>query len=1068
MADPFLKVVLRQIIAKILFYHTRYDRFQASTLAALGDLFIDYLQQLALAAKFHANYAGRTRIEFHDVLMALENQGPESSVAALPNWCRAMNWRAGTRKYTEAMQGKLAWDARLAAIIPTSDSPSTTGDDMLTLEYADVTPDDLFVDLEFLDPSGDSMDLDQIAPSIAHQLNGGPQTSAHDEFELYDSDSEHTHVGSPSPSSHRTTSMLDTFQNYLHEQAGLADQHYIPSFMPELPLSALPEDFRLRHSRSASPSLIVPASTDGPKPPLSSAPATTAAEETTSILPPSLDARPVPEDSSLDEASALMALVDQPVVPLGPGEDNLYNRPRLPAPNKLDTLLQDVQTVTSRSQATSLLPARSPPAFLSTPNMNRTPSSSLGGSSEPSAIGSANHQHLDDLFSQIMRLESPGSSKKSGRRHPSGGAGLPTTQPTPSGLSFTADTHAPSSALSAPTSVSQAESTLIPSASLFNYPNQIVHPAVQLGSTPCTIPSLLKQLVPRSRGLSIVPSRKPSTHLQLPTYPPVDSNGSISSAGLMHNGGTGGGGHNSRGSIGGGVAHNALGLGSGGQHTPIAIPTSVFSHPSSGAGGSGTPPHLGLGSGSATPSMRSSASGKPPKLKLMGRPPTPLADYSSATGLGMGNSPNVESTSSTTSAAPSSRAISIPSSMFRPGTPQRHPPSSPLHIVLNADGSSSAMSPTAAGATFHSTAASSPPQPTSLTSSMLGRRDSSSSTPTIRIRHQSPAPPTGGVSGRLDDHRSPSPLPSTPSTPATAGPPKIKIKFSNLKLKAPAPPSSSASAGASPAYDRFGDSRRSASGNGLRGDGHNVSVPGRTNGGHAEGRKLSTSSSSSASLALGHNSHSDNRAPPSPLPAPYPSSTSSLKHPATDSSNGYRGSGGTSPATHSRTSSSSSASSHPKKRRKSSLAGSSPAPFSSSKPPPHHPSHPQPYPSPGGNPSMSPHMPPPPPLAPTTTHPSPYPNSHSHSHSHSLSHPHPVSSRPLPLPLGFRNEPPANLNQEDITRCVCATPYLDDSSFMISCDKCKQWFHGRCVGILPGSVPESWFCPRCVSRLKKR
>ena len=30
--------------------------------------------------------------------------------------------------------------------------------------------------------------------------------------------------------------------------------------------------------------------------------------------------------------------------------------------------------------------------------------------------------------------------------------------------------------------------------------------------------------------------------------------------------------------------------------------------------------------------------------------------------------------------------------------------------------------------------------------------------------------------------------------------------------------------------------------------------------------------------------------------------------------------------------------------------------------------------------------------------------------------------------------------------CVCSTPY-DESRFYISCDYCKGWFHGECVGV---------------------
>merc|ERR1712158_174646 len=31
--------------------------------------------------------------------------------------------------------------------------------------------------------------------------------------------------------------------------------------------------------------------------------------------------------------------------------------------------------------------------------------------------------------------------------------------------------------------------------------------------------------------------------------------------------------------------------------------------------------------------------------------------------------------------------------------------------------------------------------------------------------------------------------------------------------------------------------------------------------------------------------------------------------------------------------------------------------------------------------------------------------------------------------------------------CICQQPY-DETQFYIGCEKCSDWFHGRCVGIL--------------------
>ncbi|MEE6507150.1 hypothetical protein FKM82_007977 [Ascaphus truei] len=48
--------------------------------------------------------------------------------------------------------------------------------------------------------------------------------------------------------------------------------------------------------------------------------------------------------------------------------------------------------------------------------------------------------------------------------------------------------------------------------------------------------------------------------------------------------------------------------------------------------------------------------------------------------------------------------------------------------------------------------------------------------------------------------------------------------------------------------------------------------------------------------------------------------------------------------------------------------------------------------------------------------------------------------------------------------CFCRTPY-DDSQFYIGCDRCQNWFHGRCVGILQSEAEyiDEYVCPQCQS-----
>uniref|UniRef100_A0A669E3K6 Bromodomain PHD finger transcription factor n=1 Tax=Oreochromis niloticus TaxID=8128 RepID=A0A669E3K6_ORENI len=48
--------------------------------------------------------------------------------------------------------------------------------------------------------------------------------------------------------------------------------------------------------------------------------------------------------------------------------------------------------------------------------------------------------------------------------------------------------------------------------------------------------------------------------------------------------------------------------------------------------------------------------------------------------------------------------------------------------------------------------------------------------------------------------------------------------------------------------------------------------------------------------------------------------------------------------------------------------------------------------------------------------------------------------------------------------CICHTPY-DESQFYIGCDRCQNWYHGRCVGILQSEANhiDEYVCPQCQS-----
>ena len=47
--------------------------------------------------------------------------------------------------------------------------------------------------------------------------------------------------------------------------------------------------------------------------------------------------------------------------------------------------------------------------------------------------------------------------------------------------------------------------------------------------------------------------------------------------------------------------------------------------------------------------------------------------------------------------------------------------------------------------------------------------------------------------------------------------------------------------------------------------------------------------------------------------------------------------------------------------------------------------------------------------------------------------------------------------------CICQQPY-DETQFYIGCEKCSDWFHGRCVGVLQSEADkiDEYLCPRCA------
>lgn len=52
--------------------------------------------------------------------------------------------------------------------------------------------------------------------------------------------------------------------------------------------------------------------------------------------------------------------------------------------------------------------------------------------------------------------------------------------------------------------------------------------------------------------------------------------------------------------------------------------------------------------------------------------------------------------------------------------------------------------------------------------------------------------------------------------------------------------------------------------------------------------------------------------------------------------------------------------------------------------------------------------------------------------------------------------------------CLCRTPY-DESQFYVGCDRCQDWFHGKCVGISQkeADTMDVYLCPKCQQQDKE-
>jgi len=80
---------------------------------------------------------------------------------------------------------------------------------------------------------------------------------------------------------------------------------------------------------------------------------------------------------------------------------------------------------------------------------------------------------------------------------------------------------------------------------------------------------------------------------------------------------------------------------------------------------------------------------------------------------------------------------------------------------------------------------------------------------------------------------------------------------------------------------------------------------------------------------------------------------------------------------------------------------------------------------------------------------------------------------PPPHHQSLASPPPEDDDDNDasgeVTRCVCGSqdyPFADvdveDTGFMICCERCNVWQHGPCVGVMSeNEAPDVYYCEEC-------
>merc|ERR1711908_143354 len=74
----------------------------------------------------------------------------------------------------------------------------------------------------------------------------------------------------------------------------------------------------------------------------------------------------------------------------------------------------------------------------------------------------------------------------------------------------------------------------------------------------------------------------------------------------------------------------------------------------------------------------------------------------------------------------------------------------------------------------------------------------------------------------------------------------------------------------------------------------------------------------------------------------------------------------------------------------------------------------------------------------------------------------------IPVRISLERRLTAMIEDDGARYCLCKGP--SDGSFMIGCDFCDEWYHGRCIGVSAAvgdalaNAGDQFMCPKCASK----